>query len=144
MIIDFLTKSEMLSILFLKLKPLVVHILTLRVLTIWLDISCSPTFSKLIMGLLLLMMGIKLWFVRILKLKDLLFVDGLEENLITIRQICEDKCLVKFNEKECIMCDIIVKVIIRIIKSEENCYCFGDSPSHICNRVSLGVEKLSH
>lgn len=35
----------------------------------------------------------------ILKLKDILSVDGLKANLISIIQISEDKCLVKFSEK---------------------------------------------
>lgn len=73
------------------------------------------------------------------KFKDFLFVDGLKVKIISISQICDDKCFVKFIHKECIIYDNIGSAIIKCIKFEDNYYCIGDSLSLLCNKVNLSI-----
>lgn len=81
---------------------------------------------------------------RILELKNVLFVDVLKENLISISQICDEICLTKFNHKECTMYDSTKMVIVKRIKLKDKCYHMGDSRYLICNRNNINVEKLWH
>lgn len=79
---------------------------------------------------------------RIPELKNVLFKDDLKANLINISQLCNDKCLSKFNLKECTMYDSPRIFVVKGIKSECKCYCVSESFSLMCNITSLSVEEL--
>lgn len=81
---------------------------------------------------------------EMLELKDVLFVEGLKANLISISQICDNKYLVKFIHKECTMYDCFGNITVKAARSEDTCY-FINNPSHVvCNRSSLSMEELQH
>lgn len=75
----------------------------------------------------------------ITELKDVLFMDGLKANLISINKIIVKKYLVKFNHKDCTMYDNTRSVIVKGIRLEDSYYCVGDSPPLVCNIASLNV-----
>lgn len=68
---------------------------------------------------------------RIPKLKNVLFVDSLKDNLINISQICDDRSLVQYIDKECTMYDSFGRVMVKGIKLEDKYYCDGDTLSFI-------------
>lgn len=80
----------------------------------------------------------------ILELKNVFFVDGLKVILTSISQICNDKCLIKFNHKECTICDNIGSVVVKGIRLEYTYYYMGDSSFLVYNRTSPSVEELWH
>ncbi|XP_048429858.1 uncharacterized protein LOC103964768 [Pyrus x bretschneideri] len=81
-------------------------------------------------------------------LKDVMLVDGLKANLISISQICDDDdAEVLFNKLKC-----CVKVasgidIFEGKRSKDNCYCVNANESHvpsICNKATDDVLDLWH
>ncbi|XP_048423736.1 uncharacterized protein LOC125469828 [Pyrus x bretschneideri] len=81
-------------------------------------------------------------------LKDVMLVDGLKANLISISQICDDDDVeVLFNKLKC-----CVKVasgidIFEGKRSKDNCYCVNANESHvpnICNKATDDVLDLWH
>lgn len=75
----------------------------------------------------------------ILELKDVLFMNGIKANLIIISEICDDKWLVKFTHKKCIMYNNFGSVVIKGIQFEDNRYCIDDFPSRLCNKANHWV-----
>ncbi|KAI5409826.1 hypothetical protein KIW84_055327 [Lathyrus oleraceus] len=56
------------------------------------------------------------------KLDKVLLVKGLTENLISISQLCDQGLNVNFTKTECLISDINSEVIMRGIKTKDNCY----------------------
>lgn len=56
------------------------------------------------------------------KLDNVLWVRGLTSNLISIRQLCEQGMDVNFNKLECLETIEKGEVLMRGIKTKENCY----------------------
>lgn len=82
--------------------------------------------------------------IGILDPKNVLFVDGLEVNLISISQLCDEPCLVKFINKECTVYDSTRNVVFKGIRLEDNCYCVGGFLYLVCNKTSLSVKEIQH
>ena len=55
------------------------------------------------------------------KLKNVLFVEGLKANLISISQLCDQELFVSFSKNEC-----------RVLDKEENCVMEGSRSSDNC------------
>ncbi|MCH81187.1 gag-pol polyprotein, partial [Trifolium medium] len=79
-------------------------------------------------------------------LDDLLLVEGLAANFISISQLCEQSLNVQFNNSEC----TIVKgqeVLMRGTKSKDKCYLWtpqNKSQSIACLSAKEGDTKMSH
>lgn len=56
------------------------------------------------------------------KLKDVHYVERTKANLISIRKICDNKCIIKFTQIDCIMYDELGTNFVKCIQSKDNCY----------------------
>ena len=68
------------------------------------------------------------------RFKNVLHVDGLKANLISISQICDLNLNVNFNCGKCVVLDAIGKCVLQGFHSSDNCYTLT-SPSHTCHKV---------
>ena len=81
------------------------------------------------------------------KLKNVLHVEGLVVNLISISQLCDQNLLVKFTKDTCKVFNKSQECVLKGKRSDDNCYKL--LKPHNCHKVSLdGIElwhqKLSH
>ncbi|XP_013608102.1 PREDICTED: uncharacterized protein LOC106314834 [Brassica oleracea var. oleracea] len=81
------------------------------------------------------------------KLSNVYFVEGLKANLISVSQLCDDGLEVIFNSKECRAVDARNNVVLRGIRSGNNCYLWR--PSNVCftateSKLDLWHKKLGH
>ncbi|WZY89591.1 hypothetical protein YC2023_046326 [Brassica napus] len=81
------------------------------------------------------------------KLSNVYFVEGLKANLISVSQLCDEGLEVIFNSKECRAVDARNNVVLRGIRSGNNCYLWR--PSNVCfaaaeSKLDLWHKKLGH
>ena len=62
-------------------------------------------------------------------LKDVLLVEGLKANLISIRQLCDDDLRVSFDKLSCEVLNRANTCVMEGIRSKDNCYMFHDQSS---------------
>ncbi|TCZ48337.1 GAG-pre-integrase domain-containing protein, partial [Roseicella aquatilis] len=79
-------------------------------------------------------------------IEDVLYVDGLKHNLLSICQICDKDHIVNFSS---LGCEISKngKIILRGLRTKENCYVIGDqkeSSSSACYIAHLDEAQLWH
>ena len=75
--------------------------------------------------------------------KNVLHVDGLKGNLISISQICDLNLNVNLNREKCVVLDADGKCVLKGFRSSDNCYTLT-SPSHSCHKVnSLMTQNLN-
>lgn len=55
-------------------------------------------------------------------LKNVMLVDGLKKNLISISQLCDEGLLVKFIKEECCVSDCNHEIFMIGKRSSDNCY----------------------
>ena len=77
-------------------------------------------------------------------LNDVLLVDGLKANLLSISQICDSEHEVYFFKEACIIIDKHGKSIMRGERTNDNCYCILPKPYHACNSAKLEDFDLWH
>ena len=85
-------------------------------------------------------------------LDDVLLVEGLTANLISISQLCNQSFEVKFSQKECLVVNENQEVLMRGARSKDNCYMWVSQEE--CNmsrcliskedEVKLWHQKLGH
>ena len=73
--------------------------------------------------------------------KNVLHVDGLKANLISIYQICDLNHNVNFNREKCVVIDADGKCVQEDLRSSNNCYTLT-SPSHTCHMMNSDDTKL--
>ena len=56
------------------------------------------------------------------RFKNVLHIDGLKANLISISQICDLNLNVNFDQKRCMVIDVDGKCILEGFRSHDNCY----------------------
>ncbi|KAK0586597.1 hypothetical protein LWI29_009370 [Acer saccharum] len=83
------------------------------------------------------------------KLRNTLYVDGLQANLISITHLCEIFQEVSFNKDVCTIIDKKGDVVLRVKRSIDNCYCLEIDPltcnmAHECNKLDLWHQRLGH
>ncbi|XP_073290686.1 uncharacterized protein [Primulina huaijiensis] len=76
------------------------------------------------------------------KLHNVLHVEGLNSNLISISQLCDDNLLVKFDKHNCEVFNEANKGIMTGTRSSDNCYQIGEEPS--CKHVQITELDLWH
>ncbi|XP_073291044.1 uncharacterized protein [Primulina huaijiensis] len=76
------------------------------------------------------------------KLHNVLHVEGLNLNLISISQLCDDNLLVKFDEHKCEVFDEANICIMTGTRSSDNCYQISEEP--LCKHVQITELDLWH
>ena len=74
----------------------------------------------------------------LLKLRDILLVDGLKANLISISQLCDQDLFVKFTKDKCIVIYQDQHHIMEGNKSSDNCYLLA-SPNTCLNTIHNNI-----
>lgn len=72
---------------------------------------------------------------KIPKLKDVLYVEGLKANIISISQICNNTCSIKFIHNECIMYDSSINIMVKGINAKDNFYCIDRPPANYVQHI---------
>ena len=80
-------------------------------------------------------------------MKNVLHVERLKANLMSISQLCDQKLNVKFTKNSCKMLNKSGEVVLKGFRSSDNCYQL--IKSHTCHKVSrdnidLWHQKLGH
>ncbi|KAL5736716.1 hypothetical protein ACOSQ2_031504 [Xanthoceras sorbifolium] len=74
----------------------------------------------------------KIKILRLPCLNDVLFVDGIVANLISITHLCDSVHSVNFNKDGCTILDKSGQVVLQGIRLLDNCYCL-DIDMNKCN-----------
>ena len=72
-------------------------------------------------------------------LTDVLYIKGLEVNLLSITQICDEDFLVQFSKKRRLILNEEGVQILKGLRTTDNCYRVIPKPSITCRSESLGV-----
>ncbi|CAL8154408.1 unnamed protein product [Prunus armeniaca] len=79
-------------------------------------------------------------------LKNVMLVENLQANLISISQLCDDGSSVWFDKDQCYVADFQGKKVMSGMRSKDNCYCIqvNENKSLVCNRATDDVMELWH
>ena len=80
----------------------------------------------------------------LLDIANVLYVEGLRVNLLSISQICDQDFLVLFLKGKCLVMDESGKKLISGIRTLDNCYGLVLDVDIVCNSVRLPNEDLWH
>ena len=81
------------------------------------------------------------------KLKNVMLVEGLKANLLSISQICDQGYTVSFDSNHCYVYNILDEIVLQGLRSSDNCYTLtthATCHSVIENVTDLWHEKLGH
>ena len=85
--------------------------------------------------------------ISLLGLRDIanvLYVEGLKVNLLSISQICDQDFMVLFSKRKCLVMDEFGKKLINGLCTLENYYELVSDVDIVCNSIRLPNEDLSH
>ncbi|KAG2708148.1 hypothetical protein I3760_05G178300 [Carya illinoinensis] len=74
---------------------------------------------------------------RLPVLHDVLFVNGLKANLLSISQFCDNNFSVQFSKDECSLYDKGGEWVLKGTRTSDNCYGISPKPLEKCHRVTL-------
>ena len=74
------------------------------------------------------------------KLTNVLLVEGLKANLISISQLCDDDLFVRFTRQKCIVMNQDDKQVMEGTRSSDNCYLLAYSS--LCHKTNLHEAEL--
>ena len=75
---------------------------------------------------------------------NVLYVEGLRVNLLSISQICDEDFMVLFSKGKCLVMDESRKKLISGVRTLDNCYGLVPNADIVCNNVRLPNEDLWH
>ena len=75
---------------------------------------------------------------------NVLYVEGLKVNLLSISQICDQDFLVLFSKGKCLVINESGKKLISGIRTLDNCYGLVPDADIVCNSICLPNEDLWH
>jgi hypothetical protein len=75
-------------------------------------------------------------------LHNVLHVEGLKANLISISQLCDDDLFVKFDKSTCEVFDKTNVCVLTGVRSSDNCYKVGNKVS--CHSISMDETEIWH
>ena len=75
---------------------------------------------------------------------NVLYVEGLRVNLLSISQICDQDFMVLFLKEKCLVMDESGKKLIRGVCTLDNCYGLVPDIDIVCNSIRLPNEDLWH
>ncbi|XP_040996013.1 uncharacterized protein LOC121242185 [Juglans microcarpa x Juglans regia] len=77
-------------------------------------------------------------------LHNVIFVNGLKANLLSISQFCDDHLSVQFSKDECKVYNSAGKWILKGTKTADNCYGVSPIITMYCHKVELDETELWH
>ena len=81
---------------------------------------------------------------RLLNIANVLYVEGLRVNLLSISQICDQNFKVLFLKGKCLIMDESGKKLISGVHTLDNCYGLVLDIDILCNSIRLPIENLWH
>ena len=75
---------------------------------------------------------------------NILYVEGLRVNLLSISQICDQDLMVLFSKGKFLVMDESGKKLISGVRTLDNCYCLVPNADIVCNSIRLPNEDLWH
>ena len=75
---------------------------------------------------------------------NILYVEGLRMNLLSINQICDQDFMVLFLKEKCLVMDESGKKLISGVRTLDNCYGLVPDADIVCNSIRLPNEDLWH
>ena len=79
---------------------------------------------------------------RLPDIANVLYVEGLRVNLLSISQICDQDFMVLFSKGKCLMLDKSRKKLISSVRTLDNCYDLVPDANIVCNNIRLPNEDL--
>ena len=73
---------------------------------------------------------------------NVLYVEGLRVNLLSISQICDEDFMVLFSKGKCLVMDESRKKLISGVRTLDNCYGLVPNADIMCNSIRLPNEDL--
>ena len=77
-------------------------------------------------------------------LKDVFYIKGLKENLLSITQICDEDFLVQFSKKGCVIIDEEGIQVLEGNRTTDNCYRVVPTPKISCRSARVDMLELWH
>ncbi|KAF5462373.1 hypothetical protein F2P56_018390, partial [Juglans regia] len=77
-------------------------------------------------------------------LREVLFVDGLKANLLSISQMCDNGAEVRFSKDMCIVSDNNGNCMMQGTRTSDNCYGLASKPQYSCNSTKSETTDLWH
>ena len=74
--------------------------------------------------------------------QEVLYVEGLKANLLSINQFCDNDLMVQFSKKECGIVDAQGKWLMGGDRTSDNCYGISPTMQTKCHKVSLNIGEL--
>ena len=81
---------------------------------------------------------------RLPDIANVLYVEGLKVNLLSISQICDQDFMVLFSKEKCLVMDESGKKLISGVRTLDNCYGLIPDIDIVCNSIHLPNEDLWH
>ena len=81
---------------------------------------------------------------RLPNIANVLHVEGMRVNLLSISQICDQDLMVLFSKGKCLAMNEFGKKIISGVCTLDNCYRLVFDADIMCNRIRLPAEDLWH
>ena len=75
---------------------------------------------------------------------NVLYVEGMKVNLLSISQICDQDFMVLFSKGKCLVMDDSRKKLINGVHTLDNCYGLVSNADIVCNSICLPNENLWH
>ena len=75
---------------------------------------------------------------------NVLHVEGMRVNLLSISQICDQDFMVLFSKRKCLVMDEFGKKLISGVRTLGNCYGLVPDTNIVCNNICLPNESLWH
>ena len=79
---------------------------------------------------------------RLSDIANVLYVEGLRVNLLSISQICDQDFMVLFSKRKCFVMDESRKKLISGVRTLDNCYGLVPDADIVCNSIRLPNEDL--
>ena len=80
----------------------------------------------------------------LLDIANVLYVEGLRVNLLSISQICDQDFMVLFSKGKCLVMNESEKKLISGFRTLDNCYGLVPDADIVCNSIRLPNEDLWH
>ena len=80
----------------------------------------------------------------LLLLTDVLYIKGLKANLLSIIQICDEKFLVQFSKKGCVILNEDGVQVLKWLRTTDNCYAVVPKPNVSCWSARVNLLELWH
>ena len=75
---------------------------------------------------------------------NVLYVEGLRVNLLSISQICDQDFMVLFSKGKCLVMNESGKKLISGVRTLDNCYGLVPNADIVCNSICLPNKDLWH